>query len=178
MWRELPHDKRAARALIRAGRRARPVAERAADDAALAGHLRDLLAGTPPGRAAAYTALPTEPPAWAMVAFLEQTGWRVMLPILLPDNDLGWDDGNPHDPSYVAEATLLIVPALAVDRRGMRLGQGGGSYDRSLHRRSPGSLALAVVYDDELAVVVPSEPHDLIVDAVLTPRAGVRYLTE
>lgn len=178
MWRDLPHEKRAARALIRAGRRARPADQRAADDAALAGHLRDRLSGMPPGHAAAYTALPTEPPTQAMLAVLQQAGWRVMLPILLPDNDLGWDDGNIHDPTYVSEATLLIVPALAVDRRGMRLGQGGGSYDRSLHRRSPGSLALAVVYDDELADVVPSEPHDLTVDAVLTPRAGLRHLTE
>ncbi|MBO1753533.1 5-formyltetrahydrofolate cyclo-ligase [Allobranchiibius sp. CTAmp26] len=178
MWRELPHDKPAARALIRAGRRARPPHERAGDDLALAGHLRDLLGGTPPGHVAAYDALPTEPPTRAMVELLGHTGWRVMMPILLPDNDLGWDDGNSHDPSYVSGASLLIVPALAVDRRGMRLGQGGGSYDRALHRRSPGALVLAVVYDDELADVVPSEPHDLAVDAVLTPRAGVRHLTE
>ncbi|UIJ34889.1 5-formyltetrahydrofolate cyclo-ligase [Allobranchiibius sp. GilTou73] len=178
MWRELPQDKRAARALIRSGRRARPAQERSEDDAALAGHLRDLLGDRLPGLAATYSALPTEPPTRAMRTLLEQAGWRVMAPILLPDNDLGWDDGNAHDPSFVSEATLLIVPALAVDRRGMRLGQGGGSYDRSLHRRSPGSLALAVVYDDELADVVPSEPHDLAVDAVLTPRAGVRHLTE
>ena len=178
MWRDIPDDKAAARALLRAGRRARPAHERTADGALLAGYLRGLLDGWPPGRAAAYTALPTEPPTRAMITLLEQCGWRVMLPILLPDNDLSWDDGNARDPSYVSEATLLIIPALAVDRRGMRLGQGGGSYDRALHRRSPGSLTLAVVYDDELADVVPSEPHDLAVDAVLTPRAGVRHLRE
>jgi 5-formyltetrahydrofolate cyclo-ligase len=70
-------------------------------------------------------------------------------------------------------ADVLIVPALAVDTDGYRLGQGGGSYDRALHRVSPSATLLALVYDDELfdAAVepLPREPHDLRVHGVLTP---------
>lgn len=173
MWRDLPQDKSTARAVVRAGRRARPAAQRDVDAAALAHHLGVFLAGTPVGHAAAYTARPTEPPTREIMTLLHRAGWQVMLPILLPGNDLGWEDGTAHDPSYVALASLLLVPALAVDRRGMRLGQGGGSYDRALGRRRADAVTIAVVYDDELVDVVPSEPHDLPVDAALTPGTGV-----
>jgi 5-formyltetrahydrofolate cyclo-ligase len=76
-----------------------------------------------------------------------------------------------------------LVPALAVDRRGRRLGRGGGSCDRSLARlrgARPGEpgvageaarpvLICAVVYHDEVLDEVPTDNHDQPVDAVLTP---------
>ncbi len=139
-----------------------------------------LVDGHEPGVAAAYDALPTEPPMHLAIETLRISGWRVIVPILLPDNDLGWDDGNVRDPSYVCRATLLLVPALAVDRHGARLGQGGGSYDRALarggHAASGLPRAVAVVYDDEVVERVPHEKHDIGVDAVLTPRGGLRLL--
>ena len=49
----------------------------------------------------------------------------------------------------IAEAALVLAPALAVDGSGRRLGQGGGSYDRALTRTS--APVLAVVFDDELS---------------------------
>lgn len=177
MWRELPQDKRAARAIVRAGRRARPANQRAVDAAALAGHLRSVIAGMPTGCAAAYTALPTEPPTDDLIRSLDRAGWAVMLPVLLSDNDLSWQvDGQDAGTDHIGRADLLIVPALAVDRRGHRLGQGGGSYDRALLRRPPGAFTIAIVYDDELAQLLPSEPHDLQVDAVITPHAGLAHL--
>ncbi len=117
---------------------------------------------------------------------LRGLGWQLMLPILLPDKDLAWrsfdgDGGGgeisrDHGTDRIGLAGLVIVPALAIDRHGLRLGQGGGSYDRALARRSPGTLTIALVYDDELVDVVPSESHDLGVDAVITPRAGLLHL--
>lgn len=98
-----------------------------------------------------------------------------MLPVLLSDNDLGWDDGTQHDPSYISRADLIVVPALAVDRHGIRLGQGGGSYDRALGRTAPQVRTVALVYDDELVDTVPREPHDLGVDAVITPERGLTW---
>lgn len=69
------------------------------------------------------------------------------------------------------QASLIIVPALMVDRDGTRLGRGGGWYDRALRCRAAGAPVVAVcwpweVRDDPL----PREPHDLPVDAALTPR--------
>lgn len=173
MWREIPGQKIAARALIRAGRRARPPGQRAADGHAISKHLMALQTGMPTGHLAAYTALPTEPPTDPSLLLLRSLGWALMLPVLLADNDLAWDDGALHDVDFISCASLLVVPALAIDRRGRRLGQGGGSYDRALARRAKNSLVVALVYDDELVDEVPSEPHDLGVDAVITPQRGI-----
>jgi 5-formyltetrahydrofolate cyclo-ligase len=70
---------------------------------------------------------------------------------------------------------LLFVPALAVDRSGMRLGRGGGSYDRALARVPPGIPVVALLYDGELCDGVPAGPHDRHVTAVLTP-SGLHQL--
>jgi 5-formyltetrahydrofolate cyclo-ligase len=68
------------------------------------------------------------------------------------------------------------VPALAVDRRGVRLGRGGGYYDRSLPLAAPGAALVAVVRDTELVPHLPSDPHDVPMTAALTPTAGLTPL--
>jgi 5-formyltetrahydrofolate cyclo-ligase len=68
-------------------------------------------------------------------------------------------------PAAVADAHLVVVPALAVDRTGTRLGRGGGSYDRALARvRAP---SVALLYAGELVDALPAEPHDRRVSGVL-----------
>ena len=52
---------------------------------------------------------------------------------------------------------MVLVPALAVDRTGMRLGRGGGSYDRALGRVPVGTFVCALLYDGE---VLDRVPHD------------------
>jgi 5-formyltetrahydrofolate cyclo-ligase len=112
-------------------------------------------------------------------------GW--LLPILLPDGDLDWavNTGEyvenhlglrePAGPRLgtdaIARCDLVLVPALAVDRRGYRLGRGGGSYDRALRRAT--GFTVALLHDGELVDEVPTEPHDVAVDAVATPSLGV-----
>nr|BFF01248.1 hypothetical protein GCM10020241_29230 [Streptoalloteichus tenebrarius] len=76
-------------------------------------------------------------------------------------------------PEAVGEAEVLFVPALAVDSRGVRLGRGGGYYDRSLPLARPGALLVAVVRDSEFVDELPAEPHDVRVGAVLTPTRGL-----
>jgi 5-formyltetrahydrofolate cyclo-ligase len=66
---------------------------------------------------------------------------------------------------------LMLVPALAVDRTGMRLGRGGGSYDRTLARAGT-ALTVALLHDGELVDHVPAEAHDRPVRATVTPGAG------
>jgi 5-formyltetrahydrofolate cyclo-ligase len=136
---------------------------------------------------AAYVPLGPEPGGADLPEVL---GDRLILPVLLPDNDLDWvryqgpDSLRPgprglREPSgprlgvdAIAEATLLIVPALAVDRSGLRMGRGGGSYDRALARAGR-AYSVALLHDGELLATVPGEQHDRRVHAVITPGEGL-----
>ncbi|MFC8370413.1 5-formyltetrahydrofolate cyclo-ligase [Streptomyces sp. NPDC057239] len=147
---------------------------------------------------AAYVSVGSEPGTLALLDALRARGARVLLPALLPDNDLDWGayegegsltqvrhgakmalfepSGPLLGPDAVTEADVVLLPGLAVDRRGMRLGRGGGSYDRVLARldRAGARPALVVLlYDTEVVARVPAEPHDRPVHAVVTP-SGVR----
>ena len=68
-----------------------------------------------------------------------------------------------------------LVPALAVDARGYRLGRGGGSYDRALARVGEQVPTIALLYDDELLPSVPIEPHDQRVRVVARPGSGLIF---
>ena len=63
---------------------------------------------------------------------------------------------------------VVIVPALAVDGRGFRLGYGAGFYDRALPRYRPPARAVAVIFDFQLAPELPIGPHDVAVDTIVT----------
>jgi 5-formyltetrahydrofolate cyclo-ligase len=132
----------------------------------------------PPLRVVAlYLSFATEPDTGPLIGWLADQRVRVLAPTLLPDADLGWMDvphGAPLGLDAITDADVILVPALAADVRGHRLGRGGGSYDRALSRVRPEQTVLAVVHDDEVLAAVPFEPHDRMVDGVLTP-SGVRY---
>ena len=70
-------------------------------------------------------------------------------------------------------ASVVLVPALAVDRSGVRLGRGAGFYDRSLPLAAPTARLVAVVRDEELVNRLPAEPHDVLMTHALTPTAGL-----
>lgn len=80
-------------------------------------------------------------------------------------------DGEARGAESLKEADLIIIPALAASADGTRLGQGGGWYDRALMHRSPDTPVVAAIFDDEVleAGVIPAEPHDVPVDAIVTP---------
>ena len=79
--------------------------------------------------------------------------------------------GEARGAESLKEADLIVIPALAASVDGTRLGQGGGWYDRALMHRSPTTPVVAVIFDDEVveAGVIPAEPHDVPVDAIVTP---------
>jgi len=132
---------------------------------------------TPLRVVALYLSFATEPGTGPLIQWLADQRVRALAPTLLPDADLGWmdlPDGHPLGLDAIIDAGVILVPALAVDLRGHRLGRGGGSYDRALTRVRPGQTVLAVVHDDEVLGAVPHESHDRIVDGALTP-SGVRY---
>ncbi|MFH9006557.1 5-formyltetrahydrofolate cyclo-ligase [Streptomyces afghaniensis] len=166
--------------------------------AALAGRALELPELARAGTVAAYVSVGSEPGTLALLDALRARGVRVLLPALLPDNDLDWGvyegegslarvrhggrmalfepAGERLGPDAVTTADTVLLPGLAVDARGMRLGRGGGSYDRVLARleRAGARPALVVLlYDSEVVEHVPEEPHDRPVHAVVTP-SGVR----
>jgi 5-formyltetrahydrofolate cyclo-ligase len=179
------------RAQVLARRSALPADQRAA-----AGKLiRDAVLAAPQvqmaGTIAAYYSVGTEPDTRGLVYALWKRGSYVLLPLLRPDGDLDWasyegpdslvagprglrEPGEPpRGVDAVARADVVLVPALAVDAAGRRLGRGGGSYDRALARVGPLVPLIALIYDDELVERVPAEEHDVAVRATARPRAGL-----
>ncbi|MEV6109898.1 5-formyltetrahydrofolate cyclo-ligase [Streptomyces sp. NPDC051940] len=190
----------------KAGLRRRLLAARAAlgaEEVAAAGEaLARLVPAVPElaraGTVAAYVSVGREPGTRALIDVLHARGVRVLLPVLLPDNDLDWAlyDGpsslapagrgllEPTGPrlgvSAVAKADAVLLPGLAVDERGLRLGRGGGSYDRVLARleaAGAGPAMLVLLYDGEVLAEVPAEPHDRPVQAAVTPSGVHRFRT-
>jgi 5-formyltetrahydrofolate cyclo-ligase len=187
-----PPAKVAVRDQLLADRRRRPLAEVVAAARAIAEHL---LAAPEVRRAAtvaAYVSLDGEPGTGPLLEALRAAGKRVILPVLLPDGDLDWvpydgPDGlvpasrgllEPSGPRLgadaVATADAVLVPGLAVDTAGVRLGRGGGSYDRALGRVPVGTFTCVLLYDGEVGVPVPVEPHDRPVGWAATPTGVVR----
>src|SRR3954451_8853388 len=147
-------DKVALRNRLLTARRQLPNATRRTADARLQSQTLALVRAEAPSTIAAYVPIDTEPGGPDLPALLAVHA-RVLLPVLLADNDLDWAlyEGElvagprgvlqPPGPRLGADAVrsadLVIVPALAVDARGMRMGRGGGSYDRVLARFRPGA---------------------------------------
>ena len=146
------------------------------------------------GTIAAYYSVGTEPDTRSLVFALWKRGSYVVLPVLLADGDLDWASYEgpdslapgprgllqPAEPvrgtGTVARADVVLVPALAVDRSGQRLGRGGGSYDRALDRVGPQVPTIALLYDSELLPSVPVDEHDRPVRAVARPGHGITWL--
>jgi 5-formyltetrahydrofolate cyclo-ligase len=169
-----------------------------AERSAAARLIRDHVLGMPEvsaaGTVAAYYSVGTEPDTHALVFALWKRGSYVVLPVLLPDGDLDWASYEGPDslvpgprgllqpaepvrgPGTVARADVVLVPAVAADVNGNRLGRGGGSYDRALAKVGGQVPTIGLLYDGELVPSVPAEPHDRPVRAVARPSHGVTWL--
>ncbi|EOD67167.1 5-formyltetrahydrofolate cyclo-ligase [Amycolatopsis vancoresmycina] len=141
----------------------------------------------------AYLPFGTEPGTTAFVDALAAGGARVLLPVILSRTDpLEWAEytgeadlvpsrfrgirepgGKRLGRDAVGAAELVLVPALAVDHRGVRLGRGAGHYDRSLVFAAAGAALVAVVRDAELVDRLPGEAHDVRMTGALTPGRGL-----
>ena len=168
-------------------RRARPPAETAAAADAIVAALLERLRGV--GTLAAFVPDPSEPGSGRLPAAYVELGARVLLPVIPPQGRiLDWAAytgelesgrfGLSHPvgprlgPTAIAAADAVVVPALAVDRFGIRLGRGGGYYDRALVHARPDAVLVTVVFDDERIAELPREVHDRPVTAVVTPSGG------
>ncbi|WP_114907291.1 5-formyltetrahydrofolate cyclo-ligase [Ornithinimicrobium murale] len=192
--------KKQARSRVRARRRdlveRQGVAERAEQASALAnafltwarGYAEGLGRGDLSGLVVtAFDPMPTEPPVHALVAAAREAGMRVLLPVTVrEDTRLDWvTAGDPtsevQGPEALLGVDIALIPGLAVDLSGHRLGQGGGYYDRALPLVRPGVPVVVALHDHEFPthaapeLAVPHAPHDIPVDGVLTT-AGVTRL--
>jgi 5-formyltetrahydrofolate cyclo-ligase len=134
-----------------------------------------------------FLSTPAEPGTHEFVQAAVERGIRVLLPITRADGLLDWSVATPDTeiiegmfglpeptgellgPIAVGDVDLLVIPAAAVDRGGMRLGWGRGYFDKtlgSMERRPP---VYAVIFDSELLDEVPQDLHDQPVDGVVTP---------
>jgi len=142
---------------------------------------------------AAYVSVGREPGTGPLLAALAAAGKRVILPLLQPDDDLDWavyrgpeslvrarrgllePVGTPLGPYAIGTADCVIVPGLAVDRTGLRLGRGGGSYDRALGRVPVGTFTCVVLQASEVRDEVPADAHDRRVTAVVSEDGVTRF---
>jgi len=170
-----------------------------ADQRTAAGRaLRDAVLQAPQaqmaGTVAAYVSVRSEPDTRSLIFALWKRGSYVLVPLLLPDGDLDWASyegpeslvpgplgllhpaETPRGVTAITSADLVIVPALAADPAGNRLGRGGGSYDRALARVGAAVPTIALLYDGELVDEVPVAGHDQPVRAVARPAEGITRL--
>lgn len=139
----------------------------------------------------AYLGYGSEPRVTHLLESAARAGKTVLLPLLQGDGDLTWAtwDGDhahlirrgnvlepqgPGSADAIARADIVITPALAIDRHGHRLGQGGGSFDRAL-ARAAGAIAIALVYDHDIVDELPTEDHDRRVDIAITPTRTIVF---
>ncbi|WP_223885033.1 5-formyltetrahydrofolate cyclo-ligase [Nocardia colli] len=192
---EMPgeRDKHAWRTEIIARRAAMTAEEQAMNSLALVAAVGRLEV---PEWVCAYVPVRGEPGSTQLLDALRTAGARVLVPVTGPPGPLDWAEYTGRDslrrarfgllepvgeslPSTaIAWAELILVPALAVDRRGVRLGRGAGYYDRTLSAARPDARLVAVVGDAELVDRLPEEPHDARMGWALTPGGGLQRLGE
>lgn len=189
---EVGNEKRAMRAELRERRRICSPSQRQAADAALTEHLIQLTTERGATSIATYLSLPDEPSTRAFLDWACEQDISVLLPISRVDGLLDWApyDGNDESiddfgmprptsdvlgPIAINAVDLIVVPAAAVDRSGMRMGWGRGYFDKTLGSMENRPPVYAVIFDDELVEQVPSELHDQRVDGVVTPSGIVTF---
>ena len=172
-------------------RQQRSVGERSAAAAAITTALLRGLAGA--RTFAAYVPEPDEPGYGRLPAAFTQLGARVLLPVVpVEGRQLAWavdigrlgpgrfgllePMGPRLGPTAIGGADVVVVPAVAGARDGIRLGRGGGYYDRALQHVRDDAVLVALLFDEELVDELPAEPHDRRVTAVVTPSGGWQAL--
>ncbi|MFZ4519639.1 MAG: 5-formyltetrahydrofolate cyclo-ligase [Microthrixaceae bacterium] len=180
-------------ALRHAGRRARRELtgdERLRAEERLQHHLLGLLADLPVGTVALSVATDGEPDLSAIVGTLRERGWRLVLPVVQAQGQMSfalWEPGSALAPDRYGiptpvgatpvatdELDVVVVPCVAVDLEGNRLGFGAGYYDRALSGLRPDALTVAAVFSCQVAEAVPVDDWDVRLDAVVTDGGNLR----
>lgn len=133
-----------------------------------------------------FASLPDEPDIGPVFEFILRQGLTVALPRMntresayeaclvsdpardLVDGHFGIREPGAHcEPFPLNMLDLVLVPGVAFDLRGRRLGRGAGYYDRLLSNVR--GTACGIAFDEQISGELPVEPHDILVDCILTP---------
>jgi 5-formyltetrahydrofolate cyclo-ligase len=179
------HQKRALRAELRGRRRTLTSSERANATERLTQNLIGLANDLDARYLSAYLPAQDEPNIRPFLDWADARDIRVLMPVSRDDGLLDWVVSNGKEtegvggmpepvgellgPIAINDVDLIIVPAAAVDKTGMRLGWGRGYFDRTLGSMEKCPPVYAVIFDNELVGSVPTELHDKRVNGVVTP---------
>lgn len=179
------HQKRALRAELRGRRRTMTTSELHNATESITQNLIDLATDFDAHYVAAYLPAQDEPNIRPFLLWAQEHDIRVLLPVSRDDGLLDWAvssdaeqegiDGMPEPvgellgPIAINDVDLIIIPAAAVDRTGMRMGWGRGYFDRTLGSMEKCPPVFAVIFDNELVDSVPTELHDKRVNGVVAP---------
>jgi 5-formyltetrahydrofolate cyclo-ligase len=188
--------KRELRARMKAWRAGLPAAEMAGAADAIAAHGLAFLPGLAAGAiVSGFASLPEELRAWPLLRRLHRDGCRLCLPVMqgkarpllfrawAPGDamDSGvWGIAEPKSDRPALEPDVLLVPLLAFDAVGRRLGYGGGFYDRTLRtlRARKPIVAVGLAYEEQRVDAVPHLDYDERLDWVLTPSGPIPCASE
>ncbi|MEO6826670.1 MAG: 5-formyltetrahydrofolate cyclo-ligase [Microbacteriaceae bacterium] len=189
---DVSNQKRALRAEIRERRKNTTETERAAAAAGITRNLIDLTVGLSARSASCYLSTTYEPNTRPFLNWARSQGIQILLPISRDDGLLDWTTGDGETettdryglpepvgellgPIAINNVDLIIVPAAAVDKTGLRMGWGRGYFDKTLGSMDKRPPVYAVIYDGELVDAVPRELHDQPVDGAVTPARIVEF---
>ncbi|HWG89931.1 MAG TPA: 5-formyltetrahydrofolate cyclo-ligase [Candidatus Thermoplasmatota archaeon] len=175
-----------------ARRRAIPERDRRAHGAAIARHVLELPDYVEAGTVAAYVSIGSEVPTEHLLAQILRDGKALAVPVTDPARteielhlltELAHLVPGAHDipepalahrkPLDPASVDLLLVPGVAFDLQGHRLGYGKGYYDRLL-RRAPRALKVGLAFETQVVPRIPFEDHDVQLDLLVT-ETGVHH---
>ncbi|MEY4418325.1 MAG: hypothetical protein RIQ88_763 [Actinomycetota bacterium] len=125
-------------------------------------NLESLVSIIQPKRVALYRSYLSEPDT---STFISKTSLPTITPKVIDEANLIWEG---IEETEIQKGDLLIIPALAVDLKGNRLGRGKGYFDRELAKLPEMVLVYAMVFDDELLSEIPVQAHDRKVNGVIT----------
>lgn len=159
----------------------------------IAAHGVDFLSAKPGAIVSGFAAINDEINPASLMTWLQAEGFHLALPVMQgrgkpllmrawsPGDAMkaaAWGIAEPLDDKPALDPDILLVPLLAFDARGGRLGYGGGFYDRTLHRlrKLKPIVAVGLAYDELRVDAVPTESYDELLDWVLTPSGPTRCL--
>ncbi|PQZ56037.1 MULTISPECIES: 5-formyltetrahydrofolate cyclo-ligase [unclassified Microbacterium] len=187
MSNDVEHAKRALRAELRERRQLLSDTQRETAATAIGARLDALVDELDARSVSCFLSTTTEPGTRDFVTRAVRRGIRVLLPVTRADGLLDWavatdDDevaeglfglpeptGEVLGPIAVNDVDLMIIPAAAVDRSGMRMGWGRGYFDKTIGSMEKCPPVYAVIYDSEILDELPREVHDQPVNGVVTP---------
>jgi len=189
---DIGHRKRALRAELRERRQNLTSSERESATAGFTENLQSVVLDLSARSISCYLSARNEPDTRPFLDWAMAEGIRVLFPISREDGLLDWTVGDGEEeftgisgvpevagtllgPIAINDVDLIIVPAAAVGRDGLRMGWGRGYFDKTLGSMEKCPPVYAVVFDSEFLEEVPGEVHDQPVNGIVTPTRIIAF---